>query len=125
MFASALVGMMSMEEVEEDVEYCLKPFTDTDKKVLAARLEEIRPLYCRMCGTCDGQCVQGLPVPDMLRYAMYADSYGQFPAARQYFQQLPESLRRVRCTECSSCAVHCPNGVAVKQRLAMAQDWLA
>jgi predicted aldo/keto reductase-like oxidoreductase len=125
MFASALVGMMSMEEVEEDVEYCLKPFTDADKKVLTARLEEIRPLYCRMCGACDGQCVQGLPVPDMLRYAMYADSYGQFPAARQCFQQLPEAVRRVRCADCSRCSVRCPNGVAVQQRLALAQDWLA
>ena len=125
LFASALVGMLSMEEVEENVEHCLKPFTDADKKVLVARLEEIRPVYCRMCGACDDQCPRGLPVPDMLRYAMYADSYGQFPHARKYFQQLPESLRRVRCHDCLSCTVRCPNGVAVQQRLALTQEWLA
>jgi len=124
-FASALVGMMSMEEVEENVEHSLKSFTEADHKVLAARLEDIRPLYCRMCGACDGQCPRGLPVPDILRYAMYADSYGQFPVARQYFQQLPTPLARVRCSDCASCAVRCPNGVAVKQRLTLAQDWLA
>jgi predicted aldo/keto reductase-like oxidoreductase len=124
-FASALVGMMSMEEVDEDIEHSLKPFTDADKKVLVARSEEIRPLYCRMCGACDGQCVWGLPVPDILRYAMYADSYGQFPAARQYFQRLPEMQKQVRCADCSQCTVYCPNGVAVKQRMALAQDWLA
>ncbi|HVN78757.1 MAG TPA: aldo/keto reductase [Terriglobia bacterium] len=125
MFASALVGMLSMEEVEENVEHCLKPFTEADQKVLAARLEEIRPVYCRMCGACDGQCPKGLPIPDMLRYAMYADTYRQFPTARQYFQQLPKSLRQVQCKDCSSCAVRCPNGVAVRQRLALAQEWLA
>ncbi len=125
MFASALVGMLSMEEVEENVEHCLKPFTKADQKVLVARLEEIRPVYCRMCGACDGQCPHDLPVPDMLRYAMYADSYRQFPAARQYFQRLPEPLRQIRCKDCSPCAVRCPNGVGVKQRLALAQEWLA
>jgi aryl-alcohol dehydrogenase-like predicted oxidoreductase len=124
MLASALVGMLSMEEVDENVEHCLKPFTDADKRMLVARLEQIRSVYCRMCGACDGQCAQGLPVPDLLRYAMYADSYGQFPPAREYFQQLPESLRWVRCNECSSCTVRCPNGVRVKQRLALAQEWL-
>ena len=124
-FASALVGMLSMEEVEENVDHCLKPFNEADQNVLVTRLEEIRPVYCRMCGACDGQCPQGLPVPDMLRYAMYADSYGQFPVARQYFQRLPESLKQIRCEDCSACAVRCPNGVQVRQRLALAQEWLA
>jgi predicted aldo/keto reductase-like oxidoreductase len=125
LYASALVGMISLEDVEENVEHSLKPFTDVDQKVLAARLEEIRPRYCRMCGACDGQCPKDLPVPDMLRYAMYAESYGQFPAAREHFQRLPESIRKVRCDDCTSCQVRCPNGVAVQQRLSLAQTWLA
>jgi predicted aldo/keto reductase-like oxidoreductase len=123
-YASALVGMISMEDVEENFEHCLKPFTPTDEKVLLARLEEIRPVYCRMCGACDGHCSQGLHVPTILRYAMYADSYGQFASARDLFQKLPESARQVRCQDCSSCSVHCPYGVAVRQRLSLAQAWL-
>jgi uncharacterized protein len=124
-YASALVGMISMEDLEENVQNCLKPFTDKDQQVLVARLEEIRPRYCRMCGACEGQCPQGLPVSDLLRYAMYVESYGQFPSARGLFQQLPESQKRIRCSDCSSCLVHCPNGVAIQQRLSLAQAWLA
>ncbi len=123
-YASALVGMISMEDVEENFEHCLKNFTPADEKVLVARLEEIRPVYCRMCGACDGHCSQGLPVATLLRYAMYADSYGQFASARELFQKLPEPTRLVRCQDCASCSVHCPNGVAVQPRLKMAQEWL-
>jgi uncharacterized protein len=123
-YASAMVGMISMEDVEENVAHCLKPFNEVDEKVLVARLEEIRPVYCRMCGACDGHCSQGLHVPTLLRYAMYADSYGQFAAARELFQKLPESARQVRCQDCASCTVHCPNGVGIRQRLKLAQEWL-
>ena len=56
---------------------------------MTAWLEEIRPLYCRMCGQCDGKCPQGLPVADVLRYLMYAEGYGQFPLGREQFLALP------------------------------------
>ena len=41
-----------------------------------------------MCGQCDGQCRQGLPVQDVLRFATYADGYGQFALGRERFQEL-------------------------------------
>ncbi len=124
-FASAMVGMGSMEEVEENVRSAGLPLTDADRKVLTARLPVISPFYCRMCGACDGRCPRGLPVADLLRYAMYADSYGQFAFARDQFRRLPEPVQLVRCAECTACPVRCPNGVRVKQRLTQAQAWLA
>ena len=123
-FASALVGMLSRDEVEENIASAVAPFTDADRKLLAARLREIPPLYCRMCGRCDGRCPRGLPVADLLRYLMYAESYGQFPSAREHFQRLPQPVTRVRCAECATCAVDCPNGVMVRERLTLAQEWL-
>ena len=124
-FTSALVGMLSRDEVEENIASALAPFTEADRKLLAVRLPQIRPLYCRMCGRCDARCPRGLPVAEILRYLMYAESYGQFPSARQHFQRLPQPVTRVRCADCAACPVHCPNGVMVRQRLAKAQDWLA
>ena len=93
--------------------------------MLSAQLERIRPLYCRMCGACAGQCPQGLPVADMLRILTYADGYGQFPLAREKYLELPERVRQVRCGDCAACAIRCPNGVAVAARLRRAQEWLA
>ncbi len=124
-FASVLVGMISHDEVEDALAQVRAPFTDADRKTLAARLREIGPLYCRMCGSCEGACPRGLPVPDVLRFVMYAEGYGQFGAAREHFLALPQAARAVRCRECAECAVTCPNGVRVKERLERAQNWLA
>jgi hypothetical protein len=113
------------EQLEQNMAAMSAPFTDADSKLLALRLEEIKPLYCRMCGRCEGQCTQGLPVADMLRFLMYAEGYGQFAMAREHFQALPAEVAAVRCNACASCSVQCPNGVQVASRLQRAQELFA
>jgi hypothetical protein len=121
----AIVGMLDADQLAENFAAASQPFTEDDGKKLTARLDAIRPLYCRMCGSCDGKCRQGLPVPDMLRILTYADGYGNFPFARQRFQELPTAVASVRCGDCGECAVDCPNGVRVRERLTLAQEILA
>jgi len=122
---TAIVGMIDTDQLEENFAAMSAPFTEADQKQLSAQLERIRPLYCRMCGVCAGQCPQGLPVADMLRILTYADGYGQFPLAREKYLELPERVREVRCGDCAACAVRCPNGVAVAARIRRAQELLA
>lgn len=122
---SAVIGMADHDQVEEDIAAIAKPFSEEDRRALAAQLDYIRPLYCRMCGACNGLCPKGLPVGEMLRFLSYADGYGQFPMARQSFLGLPEQVRNVRCQDCAQCVVHCPHGVRVRERLTLAQNWLA
>jgi predicted aldo/keto reductase-like oxidoreductase len=102
-----------------------EPFNAADEKLLAGIDEEIRPYYCRMCQQCSGQCPKGVPVPETIRFLAYADFYGQFALGREHFLALPEETRAVRCRDCSSCSVHCPNGVHVAERLMRAQDLFA
>ena len=66
-----------------------------------------------------------LPVTDMLRFLAYNDFYGDFRQARQNFVRLPREIRKVSCRDCSSCAIDCPNGVRVQERLIRAQELLA
>jgi hypothetical protein len=94
-----------------------------DEGILAAHLERIGPMYCRMCGSCSGVCPEGVRVPDSLRCLTYADGYGQFAMARQRYQELPPSGGA--CSNCASCKVACPNGVDVRTRLLRAHDLLA
>ncbi len=122
---TSIIGVTSVEELEENVRAMSEPFRPEDGKALSAYLERIGPLYCRMCGSCQGQCPQGLPVAEILRHLTYADGYGQFPLARERFLELPREARRVRCEDCTTCQVHCPNGVAVKARLMRAQQLFA
>ena len=76
----------------------VRPFTESDEKLLAQQLEHIAPLYCRMCGQCDGQCPQGVPVADVLRFLTYADGYGQFALARERYLELPAEVAQVKCS---------------------------
>ena len=122
---TTIPSIVDMDELDENVQAMASPFSNKDEKLLAAQLDFIRPLYCRMCGSCQGSCPKGLPVSDMVRYLSYADGYGQFALGREHFLELPREIQQVRCGDCSSCSVQCPNGVRVQDRLTRAQELFA
>jgi predicted aldo/keto reductase-like oxidoreductase len=61
----------------------------------------------------------------MLRFLAYHDYCGNYHQARMSFMELPKEITDVRCSDCSECAVKCPNGVHVQDRLIRAQVLLA
>ena len=122
---TTIPSMTDMDQLEENLKAMTGGFTKADETLLAMQLERIAPLYCRMCGQCDGTCAQGLPVADLLRYLTYADGYGQFSLGRERFLELPAEVARVRCGACTSCTVACPHGVRVVERLSRAQEIFA
>ena len=118
-------SMTDTDQLEQNFKVMAEKFTDADQKILTARLEEITPYYCRSCGECKGQCPKGLPVADMVRFVMYADGYGQFGLGRENFLRMAAGHQAVRCGDCATCAVRCPHGVQVAQRLMRAQELFA
>lgn len=114
-----------MAQLDENLRAMAEPWTPADEQKLVARLEQIRPDYCSMCGQCEGTCPKGLPVADLLRYLTYAEGYGQFGLGREHFLALSEAQRDVRCGDCAECAVRCPQGVEVARRLSRAQALFA
>ncbi len=123
--ATTVPGIIDMDQLDENLRAMSETLAPSDEKILSAHLETIKPLYCRMCGKCDGACQQGLPVADVLRYLTYADGYRQFAMARESFQQLSPQHRTVRCGDCDECTVQCPHGVHVAARMARAQELFA
>ena len=118
-------SMTDTDQLEENFRAMSEPYGAQDEKLLAGINEDVRPLYCRMCYQCSGQCPQGAAIPETIRYLSYADFYGQFALGREHFATLPAGVRSVRCGECDSCSVKCPNGVHVQQRLVRAQELFA
>jgi len=119
---TAIVCMTDHDQLEENVRAMAEPYSPQDERILAQQLAHIGPSYCRMCGTCNGVCEKGVPVPEVLRYLTYAEGYGQFAMARQKFLDLPAVVRAIRCGDCDSCSVDCPNGVAVRDRMVLARE---
>jgi len=117
--------MKTISELEMNFRAMSEPYTPNDEKLLFSLNEKIRPDYCRMCYECKGQCPKGMPVPDVLRFLAYHDFCGNYHQAVVSFRDLAKEVRDVRCSDCSSCAITCPNGVHVQDRLVRAQDLLA
>jgi len=122
---TTIPSMTDMDQLDENLRAMTSGFGKSDEKLLAARLDEIGPLYCRMCGACDGMCRKGVPVANVLRYLTYADGYGQFALGREQFRLLPAEIQDVRCGDCTECSVQCRNGVRVVERLSRAQECFA
>ncbi len=115
----------NIEQLEMNFRAMTETYTPRDEKALFARNEEIRPLYCRMCYECKGKCPKGVPVTDELRYLAYHDFAGDLRQAHNSFMRLPGEIRSIRCSDCSTCSIQCPNGVEVRSRLVRAQGILA
>ena len=122
---TTIPSMTDMDQLDENLRAMSEPFSTRDEKILSAHLEQIKPLYCRMCGQCDGACQKGLQVANTLRILAYADGYRQFALARERFQELPAHHAAVRCGDCTECSVKCPFGVQVSARMARAQELFA
>jgi len=122
---TTIPSMTDNDQLEENLKAMGRSLSPSEAKVLAAHLEMIRPVYCRMCGECNGQCQKGLPVADVLRFLTYADGYGQFALGRERFMELAAEHTAVRCGDCAECTVQCPHGVQVAERMARAQELFA
>jgi len=122
---SSVTSITDMDQLDEDFRAMSEPFGPADDKLLAEHLQYLSPLYCRMCGECEGKCAKNLPVADILRHLNYADGYGQFVAGREGFLKLGPEVASVRCSDCGHCTVECPSGVHVSARLRRAQEIFA
>jgi len=113
------VRMMDMDQLEENLKAMSGNFSEQDARLLAAYTDAVRPLLCRMCGGCDGQCPYGTPVGDVVRAVMYAESYGSYEMGLETFRRSGGALC---CTDCRTCTVNCLNGVRVPERMRRAQQ---
>jgi len=95
-------GMTDMDQLDENLQAMAIPSRPATKRA-CAHLEAIKPLYCRMCGQCDGACQQGLPVADVLRIThRYADGYRQFALGGE-IPGLPPRIAPSVAAICAAC----------------------
>src|SRR5271157_5026856 len=122
---TSIPGIQDLEMRDENLKAVATGWKADDSKILAAHMERIRPLYCSMCGECEGQCAKGLPVSDIIRYVSYVEGYREFALGRENWLQLAANHQAVRCGDCAHCTVNCPKGVRVFDRVSRAQELFA
>ena len=88
--------------------------TDSEKKDLQQQAS-LHGLYCQGCGQCLGQCLEHLPIPDLMRVYMYTYGYRNLVHAQDTLLSLnlPERV----CEDCGWCPVKCSVGFDVAGKI--------
>ena len=78
-----------------------------------------------MCGECLGKCPENVNIPDVMRFLMYADGYGELKLGRDSYKSLSLNEVASKCDECSECVVPCVNKLNIRERMIRAHSILA
>lgn len=89
--------------------------TEKEEKDLALACTKTG-MYCLGCEKCLGNCIDKLPVPDIMRAYMYTFGYKQAARGKKVLEefQLPWNP----CGNCSSCNINCTAGFDLKAKIA-------
>jgi uncharacterized protein len=112
---TVIAGFTTFDQLESDLKILKDPsLSQVEKETL--RLAGLQsPFYCQGCGTCLGQCLKGLPIPDLMRAYMYLYGYRNQVEAQDLLLSL--NLPANLCHDCGSCPVQCLNQWNVSQRV--------
>jgi predicted aldo/keto reductase-like oxidoreductase len=88
--------------------------TDSEKEDLQ-KGASLPGSYCQGCRECLGQCLKGLPIPDLMRAYMYLYDYRNLSMAQDLVVSL--NLPQHVCRDCSQCPVNCSVGFNVSGKI--------
>jgi predicted aldo/keto reductase-like oxidoreductase len=108
-------GFTTFEEMDVDLAVAENPLlTDPEKKDLE-KVASASGLYCQGCRQCLGQCLEGLPIPDLMRAYMYTYGYRNLVHAQDLVLSL--NLPDKVCEDCTLCPVQCSVGFNVPGKI--------
>jgi predicted aldo/keto reductase-like oxidoreductase len=86
-----------------------------DMQLLRKYAQETRSDYCAGCtDICEPAVVAEIPIGDVMRYLMYARSYGNHKKASDHFKQIPQKIREQMIhLDYASAEQKCPRKMAI------------
>jgi len=113
---TAIPGFTSIDLLEDCLAAAYAPKISQDDEQYLAELGEKELLFCTHCQQCVEQCVNHLPIPDIMRAYMYHYGY-KYPAlSKETLTAL--NLQEMPCASCKHCSVNCASGFNVSQKIA-------
>ena len=120
--ASICSAMPNMTILQANAEAALKdhPLTKGDKMRLETFARATRPGYCAGCGQiCESHLTESIPICDIMRYAMYLNSYGDKQTAARLFKAIPSKIKkRLLSTDYGPAEKVCPQNIAIGEIIA-------
>jgi predicted aldo/keto reductase-like oxidoreductase len=101
--------------------------TDNDRQHLERYARETFSHYCAGCTQiCQGAFAENVPVGDVMRYLMYARSYGDSNDARRRFAAIPDAVRKKMIqADYSDAEARCPRRLPIARLMTEALEDLA
>jgi hypothetical protein len=130
--ATALSGMSTMEQVDENValaaESAVGKLTDVDRelvKKVRAAYASLEPIPCTQCEYCL-PCPSGVAIPSIFAAYNEGEAFDAWGHVRWVYNNLikPEA-RADNCVECGECEEACPQNIKIIEWLATAHEKLA
>jgi predicted aldo/keto reductase-like oxidoreductase len=121
-----VVSMSTYEDIDEYLYASGKPVEKKDVALLEKYDRLVAGDYCRPgCGECLDACPYGVPVDDIMRYAMYAESYGREKQAMQKYARIDPERNATQCVGCPApCEASCPFDLPIREKLVRADRLL-
>ncbi len=124
--ASICSAMSNMTILQANVAAALNqvPLSAGDKARMERYARLTAPGYCAGCATICESAVDGdIPISDLMRYAMYACSYGDRQAAVERYQQLPETVKSYMShADYTAAEKQCPQQLPISRVLQQIHD---
>jgi predicted aldo/keto reductase-like oxidoreductase len=121
---SAVIEMLTFEELEEDLGVPGKSLTEMERRNLFRYVVENSKDYCHMCGRCQKSCPSQIETTSILRYLAYYEGYGKTRIAKEAYSRLNTAQTASACTDCGQCEKACPYGVSIRNKIREADRML-
>ncbi len=108
---TALCGMYSRAEVDEDVAVASGDLTPSEIASLQEEGLSLSDNGCKNCGGCS--CPQGIDIPYLLKMTPYRERYGLLEQGEKRWQGQAEKARE--CDACGKCEDACPYDVSIAE----------
>jgi predicted aldo/keto reductase-like oxidoreductase len=115
---AAVIRVRNLDEFVETYSGAGKELRARDLRTIEIMTAEANRTACRLCGKCQSQCPQQIPITDILRFERYAlDDHDRNKASRLY-AELP--IRGDKCINCRSCVQSCPLNLQIPEKISKA-----
>jgi predicted aldo/keto reductase-like oxidoreductase len=117
--SSVVITMRTFEHIEEYLQASGKALTARDQEVLKKYVRAVDNRFCRIgCTACLASCPNRVAIPDIMRFGMYFENYGEEKKAMLEYAALRKQARAHYCEGCiGNCVSACPHGLQLKERL--------
>jgi predicted aldo/keto reductase-like oxidoreductase len=122
--SSAVIEMLTFEELEEDLGVIGKPLSERERRNLFRFVVENSKDYCHMCGLCQKNCPSRIETASILRYLAYHEGYNKTRLAKEAYSRLKPGHTFAGCRNCGECEKACPYGISIRKRIREAHLFL-